>query len=171
MKALKIRGIVGSVLVILGALVGVTTLALPMLIDTGKNYVIYTGFESIFGIQSVTDTLGKEGNLYVAAAACMVAFMVAMFALLVLGILSLISACTNKEKLSMAVSMRTITLISAIIASSASICLVMYFVVNALPRTGFGLATIVPLVFSLIAVAGAFTCPSINKYLSAKEKK
>ncbi len=162
MNELKVRGIVGSVLCLFASICGLALMFLPMLFEP-PTHAIYSVYYSIFHINTVSAILGTDAIYYTVATAFMIAFMILMVAIIVLSILTLVGACKNKKNLSMAISLRVVTLIASVIASIATTFLLLYFTVNNYTQTTFGLGTILPLVVSLIGIAGAWVAPSATR--------
>lgn len=162
MNELKVRGIVGSVLCLFASVGGLALMFLPMLVEV-PTHTIYSVYYSIFGIANVSAILGTDAIYYTVSTAFMIAFMVLMVAVAVLSILTLVGACKNKKNLSMAISLRVVTLIASVIASIATTFLLLYFTVNNYTETTFGLGTILPLAISLIGIAGAWVAPSASR--------
>lgn len=162
MHELKNRGIIGSVLSLVAGIAGLALMCLPMLFEPPV-HTIYSVYESIFNISDVSAILGADAVCYIIATAMMIGFAVLMIAIIVLSIISLIGACTNKKGMSMAVSLRATSLFAAVVASIATIFLVLYFVINNYTETAFGIGTIMPLLASLIGVAGSWVMPSAAK--------
>ena len=181
MKALKIRGLIGSILGIVMSLLSIFLLFLPMLVETQagaatQDNVIYSVFDSMFKIGAVSETLGTEGTLYIISSACMIVFFALSLVMLCLSILTLVSFCLSEgkakvsEKLNMSLSLKVLSLITAVIGTIATVLLVLYFSANDLLQTTFGYGTIVPLVVSLLNIGSAFTIPT-NKEIKIAEKK
>lgn len=162
MDELKIRSIVGSSLSLFGGVLALALMFLPMLFEPPA-HSIYSVYESIFNIGDVSAILGVDAIYYTVATALMIVFALLMLAAIALSIVSLIGACTNKKTLSMAISLRVILLIAAVVASISTIFLILYFVVNNFTSTSFGLGTILPLVASLLGVAGSWVLPSVKR--------
>lgn len=162
MHELKVRGIVGSVLSLFAGVAGLALMCLPMLFEPPV-HSIYSVYESIFNIHNVSAILGVDAIYYTVATALMIAFALLMIVTVILSIISLIGACTNKKGLSMAVALRVIALLAAVVASLATVFLILYFIVNNYTETQFGLGTILPLAASLIGVAGSWVMPSATR--------
>ncbi len=159
MRDLKIRGLVGSIISLAAGVVSFVFLALPMLVEI-PGHTLYSVFYSIFRLGEVSNTLGVDGNLYVASTALMIVFMIVSLAIVVLSILSIVAVCTKKYDLDMAIGLRCLTLINAVIATIATTLLLLYFSQNNLVDTTFGVGPIVELAVALISVGGAFVLPS-----------
>lgn len=162
MHELKIRGIVGSVLSLFAGAAGLALMCLPMLFEPPV-HTIYSVYESIFNIADVSAILGVDAIYYTIATALMIAFALLMIVTIILSIISLAGACTNKKALSMAIALRVIVLLAAVVASVATILLILYFIVNNYTETAFGLGTILPLAAALIGVAGSWVIPSVAR--------
>lgn len=162
MHELKNRGIIGSVLSLVAGISGLALMCLPMLFEPPA-HTIFSVYESIFNISDVSAVLGADAVYYIVATAFMIGFAVLMIATIVLSIVSLIGACTNRKGMSMAISLRAISLFAAVVASVATIFLILYFITNNYTETAFGLGTIMPLLASLIGVAGSWILPSAAK--------
>ena len=171
MKALKIRSLVGSIVGMVTSLACVLLLFLPMLVEVknaenSSNLVLYNVFESMFNIGEVSQTLGAEGTFYIVATVMMMAFFALSIVSFVLNVLSLVGACLFDSqpkvagKLNMAIALRALSLLTAVLGTIATILLVLYFESNGLTHTTFGYGTIVPLVVSLLGVGAAFTLSS-----------
>lgn len=162
MRELKIRGIVGSALSLFASLAGLACLLLPMLFEPPA-HTIYSVYQSIFNIADVSAILGVDAIYYTVATALMISFEVLMIVIAILSFISLIGACANKKNLSMAIALRTIAIIAAVVASLATIFLILYFIVNNYTATQFGIGTVIALAASLIGVAGSWVMPSKSR--------
>lgn len=169
MNELKKRGVVGSVLTLFAGAAGLALMCLPMLFEPPV-HTIYSVYESIFNINDVSAILGTDAIYYTVATALMIAFGVLMIATVLLSIISLIGACANKKGMSMAISLRVILLLAAVVGSIATAFLLLYFIVNNYTETAFGLGTILPLVASLVGVAGSWVMPSASKLRKPSEE-
>lgn len=174
MKELKIRGLVGSIVGMVVSLLCIGLLFLPMLVEVAaapatSDNVLYNVFQSMFLISEVSQTLGTQGALYVASSVVMIVFFILMVAMFVLSLLTLIGATLPEKKqnvsnkLNMALPMRIISLILAIIGTVATILLIFYFENNHLPSTTFGYGTIIPAALSLLTIGAGFTIPSVKE--------
>lgn len=162
MDNLKSRGIIGSSLSIFSAVLGIVLMCLPMLFEPPA-HTIYSVFGSIFNIGEISAILGEDAIYYIIATVFMIVFALLMVAVLVLSIISLVGVCTNRKAMSMAISMRVITLVAAVVASFATMFLLLYFIVNNYTETSFGIGTILPLVASFIGIAGSWVMPSVSR--------
>ena len=170
MKSLITRGIVGSALALFGAVASLAFFALPMLVEVpGKT--LYSVFGSIFKINDIYSTLGSSGLMYLISTILMIMFAIVALANIALAIVSLVGVCKKKYSHSMALAIRCLSLFNSVLASVATILLVLYISQNNLTATTFGVGTIIPLAMSLIVVAGSFTLPSANEFFITRNKE
>ncbi len=170
MKELKIRGIVGNSVLILTSLLMIGFLFMPMLASKNGEQV-YSIFESMFNMKSISQTMGSNASYYIIGGAFMISFFIFAIALLVLSIISLIGVCLQKPKFSMAVATRALSLISAVASSLAIVFVALYHQSNDITTTTFGFGLFVELAISFLAVAGSFTAPTRQNYITMTRAK
>lgn len=159
MRTLKIRGIVGNAVLVLMSALMISFIFMPMLSDI-NGVKIYSIAESMFDMNNINQILGDNSLYYILAGAFMIAYLIFSVALLVMSVVSLIGACLDKPRLSLAIGTRALSLAAAVVSSISIIFLVFYHQSNAVTTTTFGYGVFVELALSFIAIASSFVAPT-----------
>lgn len=168
MKELKIRAIVGNAVLVLASVLMISFIFMPMLADTNGS-AVYSIADSMFDMNNISQVLGENSLYYILSGAFMIAYFIFAISTFVMAVISLVGACLDRPRLSLALGTRTLTLAAAVVCSISIIFLALHHQSHGIVTTTFGYGLFVELAISFLGVGASFTAPTKRHFFKVLE--